>query len=147
MLHDFVYLKSQPPSRTCRNMDGCSLSLYLGACASCEFSDCGDQSWEPVSLATAEQWLPAPRTTRRGHAPRSAGMVKLPVRERSSVRGNNPPGAGTNESPCTNPLCRQCKVDSDSDPSTLLSARPRSNREHSADIPDGSGREFTARLR
>lgn len=72
MLHDFVYLESQPPSPTCRHMDHCSLSLYLDGCASCELSDRRNQPWEPVSLATTEEWPTAQGTNRRGRAHRSS---------------------------------------------------------------------------
>lgn len=72
MLYDFVYLDSQPPSPTCRHMAHCSLSLYLDGCASCELSDCSDQNWELVGLATAEQWPTVPRSNRRGRAHPSA---------------------------------------------------------------------------
>ena len=58
MLNDFVFLDSQPPIPTCRHMGSCSLSLYLGGCASCEFFESFAPSWEPVSLSTAEPLEP-----------------------------------------------------------------------------------------
>jgi hypothetical protein len=73
MLHDFVFLDSQPPRPTCRHMGRCSLSLYLDGCASCEFFESAVQTWEPVSLATAELFPPAAKVKRRGSNLQPAG--------------------------------------------------------------------------
>lgn len=73
MLNDFVFLDSQPPIPTCRHMGSCSLSLYLGDCASCEFFDSFAPDCEPVSLSTAELLdLPA-RSKNNGRAHRGCG--------------------------------------------------------------------------
>ena len=71
MLHDFVYLDSQPPSPTCRHMDHCSLSPYLDGCASCEFLGSSLQSSGPAALATAELFQPAAKLSGRGRNLRS----------------------------------------------------------------------------
>jgi hypothetical protein len=69
MLHDFTYLESSSPRPTCSHMGGCSLSLYLGGCGECEFSQSGVQGSSLVSLGTAELFQPAVRTAdrRRNH--------------------------------------------------------------------------------
>jgi hypothetical protein len=72
MLNDFVYLHSQQPSPTCRHMGHCSLSLYLDGCACCEFLNSASQTWEPVSLTTADLLQPGSRSTGRGRALRLA---------------------------------------------------------------------------
>lgn len=71
MLHDFVFLESQPPIPNCRHMDRCSLLLYLDGCASCEFLDLADPAWEPPGLATAETFDPPTMSRNNGHAHRS----------------------------------------------------------------------------
>ncbi len=72
MLHDFAYLESFSPSPTCRHMDRCSLSLYIGGCASCEFLDSGSRSSAPITLATAELFQPATKPAGRGRNLHSA---------------------------------------------------------------------------
>ena len=66
MLHDFTYLESSSPRPTCPHMGGCSLSLYLGGCGECEFSQSGVQGSALVSLGTAELFGSATRTAGRG---------------------------------------------------------------------------------
>ncbi len=68
MLNDFVYLHSQQPRPTCRHMAHCSLPLYLDGCGSCEFLDVAAQTWEPVSLTTADLLQPGSRSTGRGRS-------------------------------------------------------------------------------
>jgi hypothetical protein len=67
MLNDFVYLDSQIPVPTCRHMAHCSLSLYLGGCASCEFLDRADQNPESDQSGYPDR--------RQAHTPRQRSGV------------------------------------------------------------------------
>lgn len=72
MLHDFTYLESSSPRPTCPHMGGCSLSLYLGGCGECEFSQSGVQGSALVSLGTAESFRSTVRTAGRRRSLHSA---------------------------------------------------------------------------
>jgi hypothetical protein len=72
MLHDFVYLESSSPIPTCRHMDHCSLSLFLGGCTACEFSNTGLQNFEQVSLSAAELFQPVGESAIHGRDRRAA---------------------------------------------------------------------------
>lgn len=70
MLHDFTYLESLSPNPTCRHMDRCSLSLFVGGSAACEFSQSGRQNSEPINLSAAEWFEPAVRSSQLSRQPR-----------------------------------------------------------------------------
>jgi len=141
MLHDFTYLESSSPRPTCPHMVGCSLSLYLVVAppANSPIPATRVRVGQPGHSRTLAT-IPGPMAAAFTSLP--AGMVRLHVSKRSLLASNNSPGEGPNQS---------LHLDLHGQNTLVLSltfnarsARPHSNREHSAHKP---GLAFTTQLR